>query len=337
MLKRSIPMYQPLQNLRTAERYLLAPPLDATFEREAVEVCDISARGARLRVRKALEAGRKGVLHLPLDGQPRPVRLEAVVMWTQNDTAKTKAYVSGVRTYGPPDVISALLAQLHAAKRSNRIEELRSTERFYVSPAIDGTFGGRPVRIEDLSARGARIESAEELPRGERGPLACRVPDSDIEVEVAAAVVWTALRSLGAGGSRYHSGLNVSEKAELMRLAIGHLCEAGRANLDTHSLQLKLKILRARARQHAPLVRGIEASGIAAEQYLLIQGVRDELRLNPEEAIHWYRRARLTINDPEVRRIAPQIASHPDAIAVWEYLDRSVDPSIVGRAFALPA
>jgi hypothetical protein len=52
--------------------------------------------------------------------------------------------------------------------------------------------------------------------------------------------------------------------------------------------------------------------------------------------MHWYRRARLVINDPATRALAPPIADHPDALAVWEYLDRSVDPSIVGRAFELP-
>jgi hypothetical protein len=64
--------------------------------------------------------------------------------------------------------------------------------------------------------------------------------------------------------------------------------------------------------------------------------VREELRLNPEEAQHWYRRARITIADPATRAVAPPIASHPDALAVWEYLDRSIDPTIVSRAFALP-
>jgi hypothetical protein len=52
--------------------------------------------------------------------------------------------------------------------------------------------------------------------------------------------------------------------------------------------------------------------------------------------MHWYRRARIVINDPNTRLVAPPIADHPDALAVWEYLDRSVDPSIVGRAFELP-
>ena len=63
------------------------------------------------------------------------------------------------------------------------------------------------------------------------------------------------------------------------------------------------------------------------------EGVREELRLNPEEAVHWYRRARVSINDPATRALAPPIADHPDALAVWEYLDRSIDPGIVSRAF----
>jgi len=127
----------------------------------------------------------------------------------------------------------------------------------------------------------------------------------------------------------------IGEKPELLRLAIGTLCEQSRATLDTKSLRLKLKIMRARARQLAPAMDAVEISGIPPEQYLLIQGVREELRLNPEEAFHWYRRARISIADPVTRSVAPPIADHPDALAVWEYLDRSVDPTIVGRAFAL--
>ncbi len=35
------------------------------------------------------------------------------------------------------------------------------------------------------------------------------------------------------------------------------------------------------------------------------------------------------------RHAAPAIANHPDALAVWEYLDRSIDPSVIGRTFNL--
>ena len=313
-------------NLRTAERYLLVPPLAAHFGGAAVAVCDISAKGARFRHEQRLETGTKSILRLPVEGRPSPLALEAVVVWTHGDSGAPGRFVSGVRTWGEADAMSGLLAQLHALRRSLRIEELRSTDRFQIAPLLEGFFGDVPVGIADLSARGARIETAAPVERGWTALL--RFP----EVSVAARVVWTSIKAVP---SRYQAGLSIGEKPELLRLAIGRLCEAGQASLDTSSLRLKVKILRARARQLAPSFGDAEASGIPAEQYLLIQGVREELRLNPEEALHWYRRARLIINDPATRATAPSIADHPDALAVWEYLDRTVDATIVSRAFAL--
>jgi len=321
------------RNLRTAERFLLAPPLAAMFGSSPVAVCDISAKGARFRHDQPLEQGAKSLLQLTVEGRPSPLTLEAVVVWSQYDSGK---YVSGARMYGPPEVVSSLIAQLQTSNRSNRIEELRSTDRFYLAPSLPATFDGQPVVVENLSARGARIESPAEPPRGSRGTLIFSVPQSEISLKVTGEVMWTSVKAITGGVSRsFRAGLAVNEKPELMRLAIGLLCEMNRAALDTQSLRLKLKILRARARQLAPKFADVEASGIPAEQYLLIQGVREELRLNPEEAMHYYRRARLIINDPKTREVAPPIANHPDALAVWEYLDRSVDPTVVGRAFEL--
>lgn len=326
------------RNLRTAERFLLAPPLSATFGASPVAVCDISAKGARFRHERPLEMGAKSVLKLAVDSRPTPVTLEAVVVWTQPDVVMPQRFVSGVRTYGPAETIQALISQLQTSHRSNRIEELRSTDRFFLSPMLDASFDGRKIRIENLSARGARIELPTEPLRGSISWLTFDVPESNLAVEVQGQVMWTAIKAItGSLALNYRAGLFINEKPELMRLAIGRLCEMNRAALDTQSLRLKLKIIRARARQLAPSYKSIEESGIPAEQFLLIQGVREELRLNPEEAIHWYRRARLIINDPATRTAAPPIANHPDALAVWEYLDRSVDPTIVGRAFELPA
>jgi hypothetical protein len=330
-------MLDAARNLRVAERFLLAPPLSATFGGSAVAVCDISATGARFRHEHSLDAGSKSLLKIAVDGRPSPVTLEAQVVWTQPDPVFEGKFLAGVRTYGPAEVLQGLLVQLQTSHRSNRIEELRSTERFFVAPSLSGQYNGVPVLIEDLSARGARIELAAEPRLGSAGVLSFSVPESTIEVMVPAQVVWTSLKAITGGAQRvYRAGLLVPEKAELMRLAIARLCEMNRAALDTHSLRLKLKILRARARQLAPQYQQRELGGIPAEQYLLIQGVREELRQNPEEAMHWYRRARMIINDPATRAVAPPIANHPDALAVWEYLDRSVDPSIVSRAFELP-
>jgi hypothetical protein len=317
------------RNLRTAERFLLEPPLTAQFGGSPVAVCDISAKGARFRHGQPLEMGQKSVLRLSIEGRPTPLTLEAVVVWTQLDAVIKGKFVSGVRTYASPELVDGMLAHLRQTRRANRIEDLRSTDRFDLSPLLDAEWNGFAVRIENLSARGARIDTPNQLAAGTTGKLRF------MNIEVAATVAWSALK--GVSPSRYRNGLAIAEKSEQLRLAIGQLCEVGRASLDTHSLSLKLKILRARARQLAPSYRTLDDSGVPAEQYLLVQGVREELRLNPNEAMHWYRRARITIADPATRATAPAIADHPDALAVWEYLDRSIDASIIGRAFQLKA
>ena len=317
------------RTLRTAERYLLQPPLPAHFDGAAVSVCDISAKGARFTHGHSLQMGQKSLLRLPLEGRTAPLQLEAVVVWTQIDPISPSRFVSGVRTYGTPEVMQGVLEQLQKAKRTTRIEELRGSDRFAMQQPLAGTFGGARVTIENLSVRGARIATGIAAAAGKQATL------TFLNVEVTAQVAWCAIKSLDP--TTYRAGLAIAEKAELMRLAIGHLCEGGQAILDTQSLALKLKIIRARARQLAPSFRIVESAGVPAEQYLLIQGVREELRHNPEEAMHWYRRARLTINDPATRRAAPSIADHPDALAVWEYLDRSIDPSLIGRTFNLPS
>lgn len=321
------------RSLRTAERFLIAPPLHGQFASSQVSVSDISVKGARFRHTHPVEMGQKSLLQLTIDGLPL-TNLEAVVVWTKADPFAPGRFMSGVRTYIEANLIDGVLAHLQGTKRTTRIEELRSTDRFDLLPALDGQWNGERTRIENLSARGARIETPRALAASATGLLTFAVPGADLRVSIHATVAWSAVKSVGP--SMYRNGLIIDEKPELLRLAIGHLSETGGASLDTHSLSLKLKVIRARARQLAPSYRMVETSGVPAEQYLLIQCVREELRLNPDEAMHWYRRARLTIADPATRTAAPAIADHPDALAVWEYLDRSIDPSIIGRTFELP-
>ncbi len=322
------------RNLRTTERFLIETPLSGNFGPALVSICDISVKGARFRHGQPLEMGKKAVLRVALEGRLSPVSLEAVLVWTQADAAIAGGFLSGVRTYAPADVIRRLLRDLQAAGRTTRIEELRASDRFTIQPILDGRWDGEEVLIEDVSARGARIESRRPLASGRSGTLKFGVPGDSLSVEVGGGIIWSTLKSVDP--PRHRAGLTITEKAELVRLAIGQLCENGRASMDTHSLGLKLKVIRARARQLAPSHRDIESSGVPAEQYILVQCVREELRLNPEEALHWYRRARILIKDPSTRTAAPAIADHPDALAVWEYLDRSIDPSIIGRTFQLP-
>ena len=322
------------RSLRTAERFLLAPPLAGLFGASAISVCDISSKGARFNHGQPLEMGKKSRLRMPMEGRLLPVDLEAVVIWTQLDPDNPNRFVSGVRTYGSPAVVDGMIDHLRNTDRASRIEELRGSDRFDLDPLLPAQWDGQSVIIHNLSARGAQMEARSEIQSQSKGTLRFEVPGSSAIVSVQAQVAWSSLKAMDP--TSWCSGLMIGEKPELLRLAIGHLCEEGRAILDTHSLSLKLKIIRARARVLAPSFRAIEESGVPAEQYILIQSVREELKLNPDEAMHWYRRARLSINDAQTRASAPSIVNHPDALAVWEYLDRSIDPSLIGRAFALP-
>src|ERR1051325_251705 len=151
------------RNLRTSERFLLDPPLPALFGASPVAVCDISAKGARFLHGQPLEMGQKSVLRLAIEGHPAPLTLEAVVVWTQLDAVSKGRFVSGVRTYAPADLVAGMLGHLRQPRRANRIEDLRSTDRFDLSPLLDGNWNGVAVRIENLSARGARIETPNQL------------------------------------------------------------------------------------------------------------------------------------------------------------------------------
>ena len=321
------------RNLRTAERFIVSPPIEARFGTTDVAINDLSARGARFTHEVPIESGSKAALRLEVEG--RALTLEALVVWTQQDLS-AGAFVSGVRTYGAEERAASLLEQLQRSGRTSRIEELRSADRFILTPPLIGELGARSVSIHDISAHGARVEIESDVPRGSEDLLRFDLPSTEVTVEIKAVGMWSHVKSIGSTDlPRYAAGLSISEKPAVMRMAIGRLCELNRASLDTRSLALKLKILRARARQDAAGIVRPDPFGIPPEQFLLIQGVREELRLNPEEAIFWYRKARFDIADPLTRNVATPIADHPDALAVWEYLDRTIDPTIIGRSFLL--
>src|SRR6185436_6707792 len=99
------------RNLRTAERFLIEPPLTGKFGAGSVAVCDISSKGARFRHGHPVEMGQKAVLKLTVEGKANPVQLEAVVVWTQTESAAAGKFVSGVRTYASPEQFNGMLKQ----------------------------------------------------------------------------------------------------------------------------------------------------------------------------------------------------------------------------------
>ena len=125
------------RSLRTAERFLIAPALNGRFASSPVLVSDISVKGARFRHATPVEMGQKSLLQVAIEGLP-PTNFEAVVVWTKTDPAVAGRFMTGVRTYVEPSVIDGVLAHLQEMKRTTRIEELRSTDRFDIAPVLEG-------------------------------------------------------------------------------------------------------------------------------------------------------------------------------------------------------
>jgi hypothetical protein len=67
-------------------------------------------------------------------------------------------------------------------------DERRAFQRLNLTEPVDGAFGGVPLRIVEVSARGVLALADEPLPRGGRGIVRFRWRGED--VEAGAAVVW---------------------------------------------------------------------------------------------------------------------------------------------------
>src|SRR6185295_13969097 len=117
------------------------------------------------------------------------------------------------------ELINAMIKQLQASNRTQRIEEMRSADRFYIAPFLNAEFDSKPVRIEDVSKRGSRIESNHKIPEGSAAMLRFAIPDTTVTAEVTGSVVWSAVKSVDP--IRYRAGVEITDKSEVMRLAIG--------------------------------------------------------------------------------------------------------------------
>jgi len=66
---------------------------------------------------------------------------------------------------------------------------------------------------------------------------------------------------------------------------------------------------------------------IPSDQILLVQHARERLRANPEEALKWYNRAKFAL--AEGGGNFDPMPNREEVLAVWEYLERTID---VGRS-----
>ncbi len=320
-----------------AERFLLLPPQEAEFGALRAFIGDISVSGVRLRHGEPMEAGRKAKLRFRLEGAVSPITIEGEVVWTQSSLSAdlNQRHVSGVRFHADAELVERVVDRLSKSGRCHRVQERRLSDRFLLEHALEGEYGQTgAVRVLDLASKGARFETAQRVEIGTSALFRFPIPKSSFEVRAVAETIWCRLRALwGPGDFRYHVGIRITERPELVRLAIGQLTELKLAIKDTHSLKLKLKIARAEEIGPAVEVDTLEDSLPGSEYFQLVQSVRALLAVPTDDARYWQDLAVRTAATEDIRASTGPITGKLDQLAVWEYLDRTIDPSIVALAF----
>jgi hypothetical protein len=215
------------------------------------------------------------------------------------------------------------------------VKNSRGPERFLLTEPLPGSFGSASITILNISIDGLKIEHAQPIRLGTRARLWFK--RADISVSVQAVVVWSHLSKTpnDKGKLLYNSGMRIETGGDEYSLAVQSLVHRGIAELDTESLDRKRRraMERAKEKSSTPTMKIIrQEEDIPADQVLLIQQARERLRTHPDEAMKWYNRAKYAITQGGTY-VATEMRNREDVLAVWEYLERTIDLSTIVRIF----
>lgn len=218
------------------------------------------------------------------------------------------------------------------------LSELRSSDRFVVIEPLPGGFGSASITVLNLATRGAQIEHTQPLRLSLAGRLWFKSGRATVSVQ--GRVVWSHLSKTRDSNGKllYHSGIHVPDGSEDLVAAIETLAHEGVVRKESDSLERKRATLEERdqQRQTRPIVKFVRHgrdTDTDTDTVLLIMQARDRLRANPDEALRWYNRAKFSIIDSGSPVATDQLRHREEALAVWEYLERSIDIATIERVF----
>ena len=216
------------------------------------------------------------------------------------------------------------------------ISELRITERFRTAEALSGSFGSASVTLLDVSASGAQIEHAQPLRIGTRGRLWFK--RGEVSVSLQAVTMWSHLSKTpnAQGKYLYHSGVRLEADSRDFHFALQALLDRGVLSPDRESLDRKRQraLERAAEKNNRPTMKYLRPEiEVPADTQLLIEHARKQLLADPMEAQRWYQRAKYAITHGTANIAGDAIRSREDVLAVWEYLERSVEISTIVLVF----
>ncbi|MGZ8866705.1 MAG: hypothetical protein ACXW2P_00070 [Thermoanaerobaculia bacterium] len=217
------------------------------------------------------------------------------------------------------------------------VEELRAAERFTAAEPISATFAAYPIAIVNLSTIGAQIEHSNPIRLGTVGRFMVR--RGDIAFDVKGFLTWSRLSKTptASGQHLYRSGLRIESGNAEYALALHMLIKAGAMRREPDTLERKRRRLVERMaeknRGGTRVVSFGSSEEVPADQLLLVQHARERLLSDPEEAQKWYHRAKYAITHGASNIEIESIRNREEVLAVWEYLERSIDIQTISRAF----
>lgn len=213
------------------------------------------------------------------------------------------------------------------------VEETRHRIRYLVRGTLRGFFGQVEMLVCDLSETGVQLEHAAPLRVGTRARGA--IQQQGLSVPFFGTVTRSKLSTTpGPGGKLlYRSGIRFEDPDPNLLGLIHRLIGEGTLFEDPQSLERKrVKLLSRNAPKDRPAMRVLRpVLAIPPDQLLLVRQARERLRANPEEARKWYNRVRFIGTEHTASLVRSPFRE--EILAVWEYLERSIEVTIVAAAF----
>lgn len=216
------------------------------------------------------------------------------------------------------------------------VEELRGTERFVFVKPLSGSYGSAAVELMNVSARGAQIAHAQPLRLGVRARLWFKI--GEVAISTQALTIWSHLSKTpnAQGKYLYQSGVRIEHEDREYETSLQALLDHGVIEPDPESLAKKKQkaLAKAAEKNGRPIVKLLRPEiDIPPDTQLLIEHARKQLLADPVEAQRWYQRAKYAITHGGVTIAADAIRNREDVLAVWEYLERSVEISTIAIVF----
>jgi hypothetical protein len=214
------------------------------------------------------------------------------------------------------------------------VHDARRGPRFIVDPPIQAVLGSHQVQIYNIAEGGIQIEVPEKLPRSMYAEIRFSLPISPRVIRLEARVAWCrqARKDGLATAWPYRCGLRIEGLTAFTVESLAALLRAHVVRPDRNSLERKRRLIEERRRANLtlapePPARPALPPPITLEDCIArVQAARAVLRNDLALSAHSLAAGRRAWTGPD---------ANAEVIAIWQYLDRVVDPSIVSVVLEL--